>query len=136
MCSYTIWNCKVRCRKYGTLQSLTLDCTIKSLYTLLQKNLTFTFFSCISNSVQPLTVHCHWLYWVQPYCCGTRNTAKSCTGYSQNICSVQDMSNEYSLTHPLLKFCLREHYNCICILIFRFSMHKSINKEETGLQNL
>ena len=34
----------------------------------------------------------HWLRTVidciESYCCGTSNTAKSCTEYSQNICSV------------------------------------------------
>ena len=47
-----------------------------------------TFFGCISDSLQPLTVHCHWLWSVQPIYSGICNTAKSCTQYSQNICSV------------------------------------------------
>ena len=51
-----------------------------------------TFFGCISDSLQPLTVHCHWLWSVQPIYSGICNTAKSCTQYSQNICSVARQS--------------------------------------------
>ena len=45
--------------------------------------------SCNSNSLQPFAVHSHWLLCVQPNYSWKRNTAKSCTEYSQNICSVQ-----------------------------------------------
>ena len=41
-----------------------------------------------SNSLQPLAVHSHWLLCVQPNYSWKRNTAKSCTEYSQFICSV------------------------------------------------
>ena len=45
-------------------------------------------FGCISDSLQPLAVHSHQLLCVQPNDSGKRNTAKSCTEYSQYICSV------------------------------------------------
>ena len=45
-------------------------------------------FGCISDSIQPLAVHSHQLLCVQPNDSGKRNTAKSCTEYSQYICSV------------------------------------------------
>ena len=50
--------------------------------------LVYTLFSCILDSVQPLTVHSHQLLCVQPNYSGKRNTAKSCIEHSQNICSV------------------------------------------------
>ena len=45
-------------------------------------------FGCISDSLQPLAVHSHQLLCVQPNDSGKRNTAKSCTEYSQYICSA------------------------------------------------
>ena len=47
------------------------------------------FFGCILDSLQPLAVHSHQLLCVQPNDSGKRNTAKSCTEYSQFICSVE-----------------------------------------------
>ena len=44
--------------------------------------------SCNSNSLQPLAVRSHQLLCLQPNDSGKRNTAKSCTEFSQFICSA------------------------------------------------
>ena len=76
-------------QNYDTILSLTLAGMVKCLYKKQQNFPISTFYSCISDSVQPLAVHSHWLLHVQPDYSGKRNTAKSCTEYSQYICSVQ-----------------------------------------------
>ena len=54
-------------------------------------------FGCISDSLQPLAVYSHQLLFVQPNDSGKRNTAKSCTEYSQYICSVAKRLKPYKL---------------------------------------
>ena len=56
-------------------------------------------FGCISDSLQPLAVHSHQLLCVQPNDSGKRNTAKSCTEYSQFICSVSMHINDTFLIY-------------------------------------
>ena len=64
-----------------------------------------TFFGCILKWLQPLTAHSRQLLCVQPNDSGKRNTAKSCTEYSQCICSVllQDLSGSITLLLTILK---------------------------------
>ena len=57
-------------------------------------------FGCISDSIQPLAVHSHQLLCVQPNDSGKHNTAKSCTEYSQYICSVWDFDYKWLLNKP------------------------------------
>ena len=95
-----VLSCKDYHRRYDLLPSLTVSYMVKCLYTQ-QLNIQIgTFFGCISDSVQPLTVHSHRLLCVQPNYSWKRNTAKSSTEYSQFICSVLNKSyaNEVDLT--------------------------------------
>ena len=83
-----VLSCKDYHRRYDLLPSLSVSYMVKCLYTQ-QLNIQIgTFFGCISDSVQPLTVRSHRLLCVEPNYSWKRNTAKSCTEYSQNICSV------------------------------------------------
>ena len=83
-----VLSCKDYHRRYDLLPSLSVSYMVKCLYTQ-QLNIQIgTFFGCISDSVQPLTVRSHRLLCVQPNYSWKHNTAKSCTEYSQFICSV------------------------------------------------
>ena len=68
-------------------------------------------FGCISDSLQPLAVHSHQLLCVQPNDSGKRNTAKSCTEYSQFICSV-------CICRPTLK---KDPDHNVLTVIFQYS---------------
>ena len=103
-----VLSCKDYHRRYDLLPSLSVSYMVKCLYTQ-QLNIQIgTFFGCISDSVQPyLTVRGHRLLCVQPNYSWKRNTAKSCTEYSQFICSVNsiyflqkifDMTNGFTVS--------------------------------------
>ena len=80
-----VLSCKDYHRRYDLLPSLTVSYMVKCLYTQQIDIQIGTFFGCISDSVQPLTVHSHQLLYVQPNYSGKRSTAKSCTEYLQCI---------------------------------------------------
>ena len=86
--SISISNCKAYDRKYGILLSIILFWLVKCLNNQKTKIQIGALFGCISDSLQPLAVHSHQLLCVQPNDSGKCNTAKSCTEYSQFICSV------------------------------------------------
>ena len=86
--SISVDSWKIDYQEYDTILSLIANCAAIPLYDLRKKIPTSTFQNCNSISLQPLTAHSHWLLWVQPNYSWKRNTAKSCTEYSQNICSV------------------------------------------------
>ena len=69
-------------QKFDKPLLLKVFCSVKCLQIEQKQIPTDTFFSCNQDSSQPLTVHCCWLYSVQPDDIGKRNTAKSCTEYS------------------------------------------------------
>ena len=64
-------------------------------------------FGCISDSLQPLAVHSHQLLCVQPNDSGKRNTAKSCTEYSQYISSVGIKLHKMKVGKSLNNWALR-----------------------------
>ena len=76
------------------------DCNVQYFMSalLLSNFLQAASLSCISNSLQTLAVDSHQLLCVQPNDSGKRNTAKSCTEYSQFICSVGSNPQKYNYT--------------------------------------